>query len=291
MSRSSLLRVADVRAVYQLVGECRELGDDPSGWRRHLLAGVARLAGAAVAVEYEGAFLDPFRATGRIEWGWETSGIDRTVFLCIQEELTRRGGAFIPMVPAYFAARQTGLGPCLSRRDVLADAQWYPTTYYQDYHVPSGVDHMLYCILPKPSPGGELIDLTLVRPRQERRDFTARQKAIVQEVHEKIAPLIGGPLAGFHEPAPADLPPRVRQTLRCLLEGDSDKQIATRLDVSRLTVNQYTKMIFAHFGVSSRAELLARWIRRGWGNKCAWVDPVPDQHTAQLFPPNSRRTH
>ena len=112
--------------------------------------------------------------------------------------------------------------------------------------------------------------LTLVRPPHER-DFTPRQKALVQELHEKITALIGGPLAGFHEPSPADLPPRVRQTLRCLLDGDGDKQIASRLDLSQYTVNQYTKMIFAHFGVSSRAELLARWIRRGWANKCAWL--------------------
>jgi hypothetical protein len=66
------MRAGDVRAVFQLVGECRELGDDPAGWRRHLLAGVARLAGAAVALEIEGGFLDAFRATGRLEWGWET---------------------------------------------------------------------------------------------------------------------------------------------------------------------------------------------------------------------------
>ncbi|HTU92488.1 MAG TPA: hypothetical protein VMF69_20570 [Gemmataceae bacterium] len=148
MSRSSLLRVVDVRAIYELVWECRELGDDPLGWRRHLLAALARLTGAAVTLEIEGVFLDPFRATGRIEWGWETSGIDHAVFLDIQEELARRGGGFIPMVPAYFAACQAGLGPCLSRRDVLTDAPWYRSCYYQDYHVPSGVDHMMYCIIP-----------------------------------------------------------------------------------------------------------------------------------------------
>jgi DNA-binding CsgD family transcriptional regulator len=276
MSKSSLLRVTDVRAVYQLVNECRELGDDPAGWRRHLLAKAARLTGSALTIEYEGRFLNPFRLTGIMEWGWETSGLDRAAFVRLNEEYVRLGAEFNPMVHAYFAERDAGRGPCLSRSDVLSDSQWYRSRYYQDWHNAFGVDAMMYCILPMPA-SGSLLDVLLVfvRPLRER-DFTSRHRAIVRELHEKITALIGGPLAGFHEPSPADLPSRIRQTLQCLLEGDSDKQAARRLGLGRYTVNQYTKMIFAHFGVGSRAELLARWIRRGWGNQCAWVNPLPD---------------
>ncbi len=144
---------------------------------------------------------------------------------------------------------------------------------------------MMYCMLPKPGLGGKLSCLLLALPPSER-DFTARHRAIVQELHKKITALISGPLAGFHEPSPADLPPRVRQMLRCLLEGDSDKQAARRLGLGRHTVNQYAKVIFAHFGVGSRAELLGRWHRRGWGNKCAWADPIPGPHAAQPSPLN-----
>jgi DNA-binding CsgD family transcriptional regulator len=53
--------------------------------------------------------------------------------------------------------------------------------------------------------------------------------------------------------------------LKCLLEGDSDKQIAARLELSSHTVNEYVKRVYAHFGVTTRTELLARWVRRGWG--------------------------
>jgi DNA-binding CsgD family transcriptional regulator len=89
-----------------------------------------------------------------------------------------------------------------------------------------------------------------------------------------VAPLVGDSLARFHEPAPADLSPRLRQVLRRLLEGDSDKQIAARLRISWYTVNQYTKIVYRHFGVQGRAELLARWVKRGWGARCAWADGV-----------------
>ena len=34
MGKSQTLRLRDVRAVYRLLGECRELGMDADAWRR-----------------------------------------------------------------------------------------------------------------------------------------------------------------------------------------------------------------------------------------------------------------
>jgi DNA-binding CsgD family transcriptional regulator len=60
----------------------------------------------------------------------------------------------------------------------------------------------------------------------------------------------------------APLPRRQRQTLELLLAGDAEKQIAARLSISRHTVHVYVKSLYKRFGVSSRGELLARWVRR-----------------------------
>jgi len=94
---------------------------------------------------------------------------------------------------------------------------------------------------------------------------------IIQEALAVIAPLLGGGLAKSNDPSPADLTPRIRQVLRCLLEGDGDKQIALRLGISKFTINQYVKILYRHFQVQSRPELLARWIRRGWGARFTWA--------------------
>jgi DNA-binding NarL/FixJ family response regulator len=59
----------------------------------------------------------------------------------------------------------------------------------------------------------------------------------------------------------ATLPPRQRQTLLALLEGDSEKQIAIRLSLSPNTVHVYVKSLYRRFNVASRGELLARWVR------------------------------
>lgn len=38
------------------------------------------------------------------------------------------------------------------------------------------------------------------------------------------------------------------------------------------TVTAHTKAIFRHFNVWRRADLLARWVRRGWGSRFCWFD-------------------
>jgi DNA-binding NarL/FixJ family response regulator len=57
------------------------------------------------------------------------------------------------------------------------------------------------------------------------------------------------------------LPPRQDQTLRHLLEGDSEKQVARKLSLSQHTVHVYVKALYRRYGVSSRAELLAKHLK------------------------------
>ncbi|HEX8339846.1 MAG TPA: LuxR C-terminal-related transcriptional regulator [Tepidisphaeraceae bacterium] len=63
-----------------------------------------------------------------------------------------------------------------------------------------------------------------------------------------------GPLTGVH------LPPRARQILNRLLHGDGEKQIALALGISPHTVHTYVKQLHKTLGVSSRGELLARFV-------------------------------
>jgi DNA-binding CsgD family transcriptional regulator len=68
--------------------------------------------------------------------------------------------------------------------------------------------------------------------------------------------------AGLESAAPADpLSPRLRQTLRLLLAGESEKQVAQRLALSPHTVHVYVKKLYKLYGVSSRGELLAKWVQ------------------------------
>lgn len=268
MSESALLRASDYRALTQLSHECRDLGDDPIRWRMHLAGGLAPLTGTGLVMMVEGYWAadgSSQQASGCV-WGWE-NGFDEASGRALIARLN--GDSYYnPMLAPYLADMAREDGVCRSRADLVSDGRWYRSPYFEE-HSAVGCDAILYCY--RQTDGGLLSGLLLIRPTREP-DFSARVKGIVQETHALIAPLIGGPLARFGEPSPADLPPRVRQVLRCLLEGDSDKQIAARLGLSRFTVNEYTKRAYRHFGTAGRTELIARWVSRGWGNRFAWDD-------------------
>jgi DNA-binding CsgD family transcriptional regulator len=267
---SATLRLRDYRRVVALGHECRELGDDVTLWHAHWFRELARLTGAdlviggEVAVTPDGALVP----LGTVEWGWK-NGLDRSPFL---KALTGQADMCVsPIVAASFARRGATDREGLTRTDLLADRAWYTTPYFESIHKPIGIDHCALSFLASPGRAGVCSSITLSRGVGVRNDYTARDRKIIGESHALIASLIGGPLARFSDPSPSALPPRVRQVLRCVLEGDGDKQIAARLGISTHTVNQYTKTIHRHFGVATRAELLARWVRRGWGAKFAWA--------------------
>jgi len=56
------------------------------------------------------------------------------------------------------------------------------------------------------------------------------------------------------------LSPRLEQTLRLLLFGLAEKQVALRLGISKHTVHVYVKKIYRLIGVDSRSELMAHFL-------------------------------
>ena len=68
-----------------------------------------------------------------------------------------------------------------------------------------------------------------------------------------------------------ELSPRLRETLDCLLSGASEKGIAKQLTLSPHTVHGYVKLIYRHFKVKSRAQVLAQWVRAMKLMTLAWA--------------------
>ena len=267
-------RLRDLRAVYELANECRDLGDDTTVWRGHLFARLGGLIGAGVVM---GGDLTGLRAgrpysVGVTEWGFD-GGFDKRGWDRATAEFARDPSlARTPALAEYVRRMRSADGVALARSDLLPDTEWHRAWDYENLHRAVGVDHTLWCFRARPGGNGEGSTGLLAARAGGERDFTPAEKCLVECAVAAIAPLVGGALAGFADPSPSELPPRTRQVLKCLLEGDGDKQVAARLGLSVLTVNQHTKRIYRHFGVQSRAELLARWVRRGWGAGAAWAD-------------------
>ncbi len=71
------------------------------------------------------------------------------------------------------------------------------------------------------------------------------------------------PPDGPAQPSTSSLSPREIEVLRLLAQGLANKEIAARLDISAHTVKFHVASIFAKLGAASRADAVARGIRRG----------------------------
>lgn len=270
MQRSSRIGMHDLRSIHRLVGECRELGNDATTWHRHLIEGLAGLTGGAIGFlgEVTGLRGDRPRHLGSSDWGWGCES-ERSEYYENFADFVAAPASYSSLA-AYRRLFLADDGVCASRTQLFDDRRWESTKDYQIVLRPLRAGYVLWCNRSLPGAAADVsIGIHLLRPGG-RRDFGARDRAVVEEIQVCLAPLVGGPLASFADPSPMALPPQARRVLRCLLEGDTDKQIASRMRLSPHTVNQYTKVIFRHFHARSRTELMARWIRRGW---CLPPDP------------------
>jgi len=136
MAKSRRLTLAQLRAVYRLVDECRELGDDPRVWKAHLLRGLARLVPGAYFTTGE---LGPPGPGGPRMLAFDDLGGMPTPALQNWQEAVSAGefGANPVALPV---AALPGRCKTRRRRDVLTDREWYRSAFYTDRLRPSELD-------------------------------------------------------------------------------------------------------------------------------------------------------
>jgi DNA-binding CsgD family transcriptional regulator len=256
--KSERLRLAEVRAVFHLVDECRELGADHLAWRSHLAAHLSPLVGGQVAMVLESATPPdpamPGRVFGGVAVGWPSAQAQEIWTSYFARGDYQREPLFQAIQP--LAIRR---GLC-SRDQAVDDPTWFGSTFYNETLRLCECGDMLVSFRDL-RPGRRQNFVSVYRPLGAG-VFRRRERHLVRLLHQELGRHFGVALATLDDPSPSDLTPRQRATLRCLLEGDGEKQVAARLGVSTLTVHSYVKALYRHFGVASRPELLAYFLRR-----------------------------
>lgn len=263
MGTSNRLRTSDITSVFELLGECREMWSDADSWQHHLLRGACRLTGTAVGI-YTESWLSPDRTWTRIldetEYGWrddKARAVHRRLFADHPDRI-----AYLPRIYRLAALALDGREDEATalRPELRSDAEWYRSEIYNEYHRPAHIDG---CVVSNAlnRHSGNLVTLNLAQDTSDRPPGL-RARSITMLLARNIAPLVGVTLAARRQCGRHGLSPRLRQTLDALLEGKSEKQVAARLGISCPTVHEYVSVLYQHFNVGSRPELMAYFLRR-----------------------------
>ncbi len=240
-------------ALLTLAGELQELPPDLLIRGEHMVRGLAELVHAQVGLfcdlqhylpdqKWKIAPLLDFGWAGEEERSWNMSFFEGKQ---LGDPMTERCAGLMDPVTTR------------SREQLVSDAEWYRSPNVNELRRRARIDHCIYSNY-RFSEQGRAMGIALHRPWGDV-PFTAREIAIVDVFHrsQRLYSRTSNPMDDLRR-----LTPRQRQVLNRLQAGDSEKQIASALGISRNTVHVYIKALYLHFGVSSRGELMGLWFRK-----------------------------
>lgn len=264
MATSQRIRMRDMRAVFDLLGEVRELGHDPAAWRSHLLQSGSRLIGADVAMTMDmrnAALHAPAELIEPCTCGWSSPAEEARYYRYFADyEMIDDPGAC-----AVFAAHQGNRRLAAARRcERIDDRIWYFSPQVSGARRESGVDDFVFAsamLAPAVMQG-----LIFYRGWGER-PFAIHERRLLRLLHVSLLRIIFR--ARRQQKALMKewrLSPRLQATFELLMGSGSAKEIATTLHVTPQTLNGYIKLVYDRMRVSNRLELVDQFKRR-WTNQ------------------------
>lgn len=255
MGKSRGLSIADVRAVFHLLNDLRDLGAQPIAWKRHMLRELCRLIGGQVGISvqtFDAAAVDLTRSiVTDIGWAGEKER-NRWLAYCRQNNLG------VDPSRAEIMRLMVGGRPFVRVREQLCpDRPWYSSDHVQITRRESDVDSFIFSYRRLINPERHHW-LYLLRPWNDR-PFEARQRRLVRMFHTELGLILDHDVLRVTQDGPVKhFSPRLRQTLDLLACGLSEKQVAQRLTCSYNTIHGYVKELHKKLCVNTRSELLVK---------------------------------
>jgi DNA-binding CsgD family transcriptional regulator len=246
---------SDALACMRLLGECGELADEPQAWQKHLTEGAETLVGG-VATAFKVIELQQGPPLMRDTM---LSGSDHEMHRSFDDCLREGGHKDLPALDRLMSAVVTGgeLAFRYSQLDgglpAFHDSYFY-NRYFRDLRIGDSAASF------HAQSSGRLVCVWMLRQRSDS-NFSERQQDVLAFLSAALSQAVGSRLETRHTARPP-LSPRLRDTLAALLEGDSEKQVASRLGLRQTTVHGYVTELYRRYGVRSRGELLARFVKR-----------------------------
>lgn len=260
------ISLEDASDVIRLVREVCDRWDNPRAWREHLLSGACSLLDGKVGMMIADAGAGE-RAFGR-PMVMSVVGVPSSMRALIPHAIAQFDNQSYEECSRYLMPGLSTLQDEISRqgwvtvaRDEITSADAYhAAAMYQNFRRQLDCDDYVVSIRVMDAPRRPEA-ISIDRPHGAPR-FGSREVNLLRFLHDEIAPLVGVRLATEEHLCRNGLSKRLNETLTLLLDGHSEKEVASALGISARTVHDYVTTLYEHFEVSSRAELLAYFVRR-----------------------------
>jgi DNA-binding NarL/FixJ family response regulator len=281
------VRAADVSELLRLFRASIELADQPDENGHVLLNGLLRIIGATVGAFVLSSDYRPHGAAGVVRE--VTLGFDDPAQRRMLELYRGHGGKIDPMIVAHMKTTgylRTGAVATRVRQELVPDHEWYRSSAFEHIRSPARLDDTILSARGTDAKG--VVDAVFIAREVGAARFEAEDRNLVAIFHEEIGLI-------YEATVERTLTERQRQTLRLLVDGATEKQIAARLRLSAHTVHHYVAALYRAFAVTNRAQLIARLRSSASGGgpwRAAGPDaPAPPNHDdAILLPPRLRHT-
>lgn len=253
-SRSQHLRIRDIRGVFSLLGDIRDLRHQPILQRERSVHGLCQLLGGwqGIAASFEGfTQYETVRASSVVSGGWPDAHSLR-----IFAEWAGRGRfREDPLVAA--TVRERGPVFAVRRPEIVDDKTHQHSGVYEAWYDVAGVGDTMVCFYRKRD--ASRTDGIAIHREMTEPPLTPRDRRMLSLFQHHLYRLYREGVLGSDEAPPA-LPPRQQQVLQQLLVGEKPGRIADRMGLSRRTIEDYIDCLYSRFAVADRAELMARFV-------------------------------
>ena len=253
----AFLSEQDIRAIVRLLGEVAAIQTGQIDQKRYLLNGILRMVGGDVWVWIQGFFGSADRPPAAIQLldeGWSNPEQRNWFYRSISEEKNPHPGQVrFAEIISKDLRHLTVL-----KQQMVTDEELVASENYKHFYQHCGLGAMMMSIYPV-SAAGHYSGIGVHRV-QGKPDFTERDRRILHLITSEIDWLHRAGVPESGAPSAVPLTQRQRQVLFFLLAGDSIKQVAAKLEISAHTVNDYVKLIHKYYNVSSRGELLSKFL-------------------------------
>lgn len=244
----------DVRFLIRMIAEVVGLEGSVEAKKRSLLESMIKLVGADVGM-WTTSYLCP-----------EKSPVATSVIHNLPAELTGVAAAASQDAvrpEPYWLAMKSFLASrrhfTCTRAELISDEDWSKNPWAQCYSDSLGVEHSVFSVFPVRDDLWSCIGL---HRSPGAANFDHRQRLMIHALCAEVPWLHHLSVPERNCSRITRFTPRLRSVLFLLLEGQSEKEIASGLDLSIHTIHQYVKQIYRNLEVSSRGEF-HRYFSRG----------------------------